>query len=341
MAGFVDADTHVVEGEEAWSYADSADQRYMPRLVEAAHGGAEKFWVVDGQVLPADGFESDLYEEGTRDLRNVAARIRDMDRLGVETQVLFPSVFLRAVFEHAEVQVAVCRSYNRWLADVCAKTSGRIRWGIVPPLLDLKETIAELEFGKEHGACGVVLRGIEVNRLLTDPYFDPLYEAAGRLDLALSVHIGSPSRSMGELSRKGGVMLQVTQNILAFHTLISSDIPERFPDLRFGFLESGSQWLPFALQEARRASDRLRGYGLGDAETLNSLPLYVACQVDDDLSYVLDHYPHDKIVIGTDYGHSDIGFDMEGHRLLKERDDVDPAILDQIVSGNGRALYGL
>ena len=64
MAGFVDADTHVVETEEAWTYADSGDEQYMPRLVEAAQRRSGKFWILDGQTLPADGFESDTYPAG-------------------------------------------------------------------------------------------------------------------------------------------------------------------------------------------------------------------------------------------------------------------------------------
>jgi len=29
-----------------------------------------------------------------------------------------------------------------------------------------------LRFGKENGACGVYLRGLEAERMLSDPYFD-------------------------------------------------------------------------------------------------------------------------------------------------------------------------
>ena len=33
--------------------------------------------------------------------------------------------------------------------------------------------------------------------------------------------------------------------------------------------------------------------------------VYVTCQTDDDLDYVLGYAGEDNLVIGTDYGHSD------------------------------------
>src|SRR5262249_19739062 len=152
----------------------------------------------------------------------------------VEIQVLLPSFFLRAVFQHADAQVALCRTYNRWLADVYARAGGRLRWCVVPPLLDMTETISSLRFGKENGACAVVLRGVETNRLLSDPYFAPLYEEAQRLDMALCLHVGAINRELDQLVPHGGVMLVVTPNIVGFHTLLASDVPHTYPNLRFG-----------------------------------------------------------------------------------------------------------
>jgi predicted TIM-barrel fold metal-dependent hydrolase len=179
---------------------------------------------------------------------------------------------------------------------------------------------------------------MEVNRLLSDHYFHPMYEEASRLNLAIATHVGVTTRVIGELVPKGGIMLLVTPNVVAFHALRSSDAATRFPRLRFGFLESGSQWLPFALQEGHRATSRLPGYGDGDE---SSNQFFVACQIDDELPFVMGRFPHSGLVIGTDYGHADIGFDMGGHRMLLERTDVDRSILEGIVSSNARKLYGL
>jgi predicted TIM-barrel fold metal-dependent hydrolase len=293
-------------------------------------------------MVRAGRFPNPAYAEGTRDLSNVRARIDHMDRLGVEVQVLLPSFFLRAVFQNADAQIALCKTYNRWLADVWSRGDGRLRWCVVAPLLDMKETISSLRFGKENGACAAVLRGVETNRLLSDPYFAPLYDEAQRLDLALCLHVGAINRDLDTLIPRGGVMLVVTPNIIGFHTLLSSDVPNQFPNLRFGFLESGSQWLPFALQEALRANaSGVRGDGLAEAELARSKNFFVACQVDDDLPYIMQHFPHGRLVIGSDYGHADIGSDMEAHRILLDRNDIDRDVSLAIATANGRTLYGL
>ena len=53
-----------------------------------------------------------------REGENVAVRLKHMDELGIDIQVLWPTLFLERVADRPEVEVAVCRSYNRWLADI-------------------------------------------------------------------------------------------------------------------------------------------------------------------------------------------------------------------------------
>ncbi len=90
-----------------------------------------------------------------------------------------------------------------------------------------------------------------------------------------------------------------------------------------------------------RPAASLGGYEFSDGDTEGSFPFFVACQVDDDLPYILNHFPQDRLVKGTDYGHADVGWDMEGPRILMERTHVDQAVLQKIVNTNGRLLYGL
>ena len=58
----------------------------------------------------------------TRDLADVGARIKHMDELGIDIQVLYPSIFLDQCTERADTEVALCGAYNRWLADVWRKS---------------------------------------------------------------------------------------------------------------------------------------------------------------------------------------------------------------------------
>ena len=69
--------------------------------------------------------------------------------------------------------------------------------------------------------------------------------------------------------------------------------------------------------------------------------IYVACQTDDDLPYVLKYSGEDHLVIGTDYGHNDTSSEILALRKLKEDGTVPPEIVNKILDDNARALYGL
>ena len=69
--------------------------------------------------------------------------------------------------------------------------------------------------------------------------------------------------------------------------------------------------------------------------------VYVACQTDDDLPYVLKDTGEDNIVIGSDYGHNDTSSEITALRTIKEKGEVEPRIIDKILYDNAKALYGI
>jgi predicted TIM-barrel fold metal-dependent hydrolase len=69
--------------------------------------------------------------------------------------------------------------------------------------------------------------------------------------------------------------------------------------------------------------------------------IYVTCQTDDDLPYVIKYSGEDNIVIGSDYGHNDTSSEIEALRTLKKKGEVEPRIIDKILFDNAKALYGL
>jgi hypothetical protein len=81
-------------------------------------------WVIDGKIRGLFRFtfsKEDLDKKSaeigrdvsttmaTRDLADVAARIKHMDELGIDIQVLYTSIFLDQVTERADTEVAVRR----------------------------------------------------------------------------------------------------------------------------------------------------------------------------------------------------------------------------------------
>jgi predicted TIM-barrel fold metal-dependent hydrolase len=128
----IDADAHVIETERTWSFMREEDRRFAPELLVSNRNGVE-FWRIDDRVFPNSNLGLNVPEE-SRDLTDVRSRVAHMDSLGIDTQVLYPSLFLRPLTARADVDLALCRGYNRWLADIWKQGNGRLRWVVLPPL---------------------------------------------------------------------------------------------------------------------------------------------------------------------------------------------------------------
>jgi len=57
--------------------------------------------------------------------------------------------------------------------------------------------VRDLRWARDHGAVGVLFRGLEGDRFIDHPEFDPVFAAAIELDMPICVHIGHGSRAMG------------------------------------------------------------------------------------------------------------------------------------------------
>jgi len=130
-------------------------------------------------------------QQESREMGDVDLRIRHMDALGIAVQVLHNTIFIESVSDRPEVEVALCRVWNRWMAEVWRLGQGRLRWVCVPPFQSLPDALDEIRFGKAQGAVGVQLPPFAGHRLMTDPYFYPLFEEAERLDLPIASHIAN------------------------------------------------------------------------------------------------------------------------------------------------------
>ena len=109
--------------------------------------------------------------------------------------------------------------------------------------------------------------------------------------------------------------------------------------LRFGFIEVRAQWVPYLAVEIVRRLDRADNAAARNLIRDNHV--YVACQTDDDLPYVLKYAGEDNIVIGSDYGHNDTSSEIEALRTIKTKGEVEPRIIDKILYDNAKAFYGL
>ncbi len=360
-APVIDADAHVVESAHTWDYMDPSERQFRPVPLEAPEeaGVRLQFWLIDGKVR---GFRFPAFSPAelekrsrlagrkfadskeSREMGNVELRLEHMDRTGVDVQVLHNTMFIEAATDRPEVEVALCKSYNRWLADIWRQGKGRLRWSCMAPTLSLPDALDQIRFGKENGAVAVLMRPVEGNRLMIDPYFYPIYDEASRLDLAIAIHIANGNPWLVDLGRHPVFTASAfhrfrVPTVAGCHDLLLSDVPQTFPKLRWGFIEASAQWLPWVVHEAKK---RFKSLGRQwPAGGVRDFGIFVTCENSDDLPYVVDQAGADCLVIGTDYGHTDTSSDVDAIKTFKTRDDLTPEVKQKILSDNARALYGL
>src|ERR1044071_1175353 len=339
----IDSDAHVLETERTWDYMLESERDLRPRVVATPDNetsGGES-WLIDGIYIGKARNVGHDTAKAAREMDDIGARLKHMDDLGVDVQVLYPTIFLRPFTRRPELELAITRSYNRWLIDIWKRAPERLRWVAVLPLLSMDKALEEARFAKENGACGIFIRGLEGDKRLSDAHFFPLYEESGRLDLPVCVHSATGSFAVHDffLDECGFSKFKLAV-VGSFHTLIFNNIPDKFPRTKFAFVEVSSQWVPYAIHDFARRKER-NGVRVDKSDVLRKNRIYVACQTDDDLPYVLKYAGENHLVIGTDYGHNDTSAELLALRKLKEDGAVPPHVVNKILDDNARALYGL
>jgi predicted TIM-barrel fold metal-dependent hydrolase len=277
-----------------------------------------------------------------RELDDVDLRLKHMDDLGIDIQVLHNTFWIERITTRPEAEVALCRSWNRWLADISRKSSGRLFYSCVVPAMNIDAAIAEVKFAKANGGAAVCLRPLEGERHLSDPYFYPLYQAATDLDMAVAVHIANGNPDNADLYRlaPAGRFAQFrVPTVTACFDVIMSELHDVFPKLRWGFIEASAQWVPWIYREAAiryRVANRAFPGNLFEA-----YKIFVTCQTNDDVPYVVRYAGEDRLVIGTDYGHTDPSSAVTALNEFKQMEGVEAVVKEKILSHNAKALYGL
>lgn len=345
----IDADSHVDETEATWDYLEESESRFKP--ISLASGvppnvgnRGDQAWLIDGEMLrrPVRDYRRTGTSAETNQLLDVEARLRHLDELGIDLQVLYPTTFIRTDFVgHADMELALTRSYNRWIAARTELSHERLRWVAVLPLLTMDMALAELQWAKDHGACGVFKKGLECGgRTVSDSYYFPLYEEASRLDIPICIHTGSDGLHHG--------IPTPLDAVVAFQPLVTSDVLDRFPTLRVGFIEASASWVPFLLsiQGASRRHTHLQVGGPFEFKRDLSLPsrVYVACQSQDDLPYILQFETEDNLLVGTDYAHADQSAELVALDVVEQRGaagEIPAEVARKILEHNPRRFYGL
>jgi predicted TIM-barrel fold metal-dependent hydrolase len=197
------------------------------------------------------------------------ARLADMDAMGVDRALLFPTLFNEyfPVVENPDVARSLATAYNDWLLDFAATAPDRLLPVAVLPLQDVNFAVGELERVAGRGFRAAVLRPCYVNgRFLNHPYYNPLWRRLEELDIAACIH-PAPGGTNPEGTSTGTFAERVAANLNIGHPIAEAVGPlqdnsvfltaiafyghlEEYPHLRLALVGAGASWLPLALEKS-------------------------------------------------------------------------------------------
>jgi predicted TIM-barrel fold metal-dependent hydrolase len=277
------------------------------------------------------------------------ARLRLMDRAGVEMQVLSACPQL-PYGEDADQAARAARFVNDQYADLVQARPDRFRAFAALPMPDLDESIGELGRAlDELRMAGVAMNTTVLGRALVEPEYEPVFAELNRRGAVLYLHPAGNSACsplIGNYHLTWMVGAPVEDTISVMH-LITHGIPARYPDITIINSHLGGA-LPMLLQ---RADDQ---YGW-EAPDTPERPSAAARRMWYDtvghghvpaLRCAIDSFGADRLLLGTDFPYEN------GDTFVRAVDYInDPqidtsaarAILDQNASallGIGRARQG-
>jgi aminocarboxymuconate-semialdehyde decarboxylase len=360
-----DADAHVMMGPQMWQDLPKEFAARRPRPLEIADsegaGIRRTGWLIEGRMEPhaygpgAQGANTPatvMPEFGapknfaSLDLSEPELRLRDLDALGIDAQLLFPSSLYACMGSDPFFEAAMFRAYNRYAGRQCATNSKRLKWAGLLPLRDPGEAIAAMDEMQKLGASAAVVFGTAGDRLLSHKSFTPVWDEFAQRGLPLCVHMGRsypPFDQLVESRLEAHVIAMGMPAQLGFVAIVAQGMLDRYQDLKVAFLEFGAEWLFYVVgrlghylpsyrnDPTVRAMGRLPQKAIEDY--LKSGRFFIAPEADDPLlSQEISLVGGGQILFSSDYPHGE-GRDNAAAEIL-QRNDLSEALKRAILYDN-------
>jgi len=296
-----------------------------------------------------------LYEDGRKGIRRPSdpvLRAKDMDRDGVQAEVLYGILGAATRLDDHEAATEMFRIYNDWLADFIRHDPDRYIGLACLPYGDIDAAVKEIKRVAGSGVRGVELSCSWDMEPMWHPVWEPLWQAVNEVGLPLHFHT-FPALSPDVLEKQKGLTRRAAfftvvsafqmnlVNILA--AIVGAAVLERYPRVRIAFGESGIGWIPYALDRMDfEWEDRFHDLGL----TMKPSDYWrrqckATFQFDRIGTKLIDDMGVETLMWGSDYPHGD-GVWPESSKYIAEQFGHLPAeVTHKITCENAGKFYGL
>lgn len=249
----VSVDCHVIEPPDLWE--TRIDRKFRHRLPRVEDREGKKYMVVEGhkpQRVVDFKLEGQDLERSQRGSRDPQERWRDHERDGIDAEVMFPSRGLVAfVTPDPEFQMAQAVVWNDWAHETFGQHFDRMMPAPILPVVDVAAAVKEVQRLAKLGFRTFFMPAHVPQQPYNLPVYDPLWAAIEETGLPISFHVGT-GRDPRLASGPGGAIFNYAVSALGgaqepVARLCSSGVCDRFPNLKFGTIESGIGWVPWLL----------------------------------------------------------------------------------------------
>ncbi|SRR5579875_728703 len=331
MPRIIDFETHV----QATEYVDLiASYNGYPRYANDERGRFT--WYVSPNVYET--------RDGLRDkLENVNTRLAEMEKQGVDTQVIASSNPGCEVFPR-EMGLKLMRINNDTIAEFSRKHPGKFIGLASLPLQDIQASLEELDRVRSLGLRGLIIFSNANGKYTDRDEFWPIFERAERFRFPIFLHPTVPANaeSFTEYHIWGPVFGFGADTVIAALRMIMSGLLEKYPALRIVLGHLG-ETIPFLINRInfvyvrtpeavprikRKPSEYFLSNFYVDTSGVHHQP---------SLNMVHETMPRDRVIFGSDYPFENMskGVDFVKNSKLSEEDK------ERIFWKNTAALFGL
>jgi aminocarboxymuconate-semialdehyde decarboxylase len=308
-------------------------------LLRAKSAGTDLHGIDPGAIARGQGLDIDQEQ-----------RLADMDRLGVDVQVVSaePQMYC---YEHPAADVALIhREANDEVHELTVSRPDRFAGLAILPMQDVAAAIAEMERSVAGNGLKGVMIGDHMNgRSWDEAAFRPFWKAAEALGAVVFLHQASPTLVSSRLKRYHlpNTVGNPVERTLSFAALVFGGVMDDCPDLQVvlghgggytcfaaGRLDWGWQWR----SEARLHIDQ------PPSSYLARFYYDSITHSEPALRFIIDAVGIERVVFGTDYpgyaaGEAGAGYDPRA--WLTGLASLSAVEKDAILGGNLERLLGL
>jgi predicted TIM-barrel fold metal-dependent hydrolase len=299
--------------------------------------------------------ETGLYADGAKDIRRISdphLRIKDLDRDGVDAEVIYGILGAASRLNDREAGNQMLMIYNDWLKEFCSHYPDRHIGLACLPYGDIDAAVKEI-----HRVAKMSIKGLELScswdmEPMWHPMWEPLWKAVNEVQLPLHFHTfpNVPPDTIGKHPGRVGrsVFFTVVSgfqmnlvNILA--AIMGANVLERYPNIRIAFGESGSGWIPYALDRMDfEWEDRFFDLGLKmKPSDYWRRQCKATFQFDRIGAKLIDDMGAESLMWGSDYPHGDGVWPHSDKYIREQFANVPAEQVKMITCTNAGKFYGL